>query len=188
MEKAHPGVQDIFYQVFDKGMMKDSEGRDIDFKNTLIIMTSNAGTDLVKSLCADPETRPSPEGLATSLHEELLKCFKPAFLGRCSVVPYYPLDDEVMRKIILLKLGKVVRRVKENYDASLSWTDAMIDSVLARCQEVDTGARNVDHILTRTLLPELSGEFLSRMAEGKNIGGVHVDVGDDQRFTYSITE
>jgi len=188
MEKAHSGVQDIFYQVFDKGIMKDSEGRDIDFKNTLIIMTSNAGTDLVKSLCADPETRPEPEALAESLHEELLKTFKPAFLGRCSVVPYYPLDDDVMRKIIHLKLNKIVRRVDDNYRARLTYSDSMVESVLSRCQEVDTGARNVDHILTRTLLPELSAEFLSQMAEGRSIGGVHVDVGADQRFSYDITE
>ncbi|MFT5326850.1 MAG: type VI secretion system protein VasG, partial [Planctomycetaceae bacterium] len=186
MEKAHPGVQDIFYQVFDKGMMKDSEGRDIDFKNTLIIMTSNAGTDLVKSLCADPETRPNPEALATALHEELLKSFKPAFLGRCSVVPFYPLADDVMRKIIHLKIGKVVRRVAENYQAELTYSDAMVDSVLSRCQEVDTGARNVDHILTRTLLPELSAEFLSQMADGKSISGVHVDIGEDQQFAYTL--
>lgn len=187
MEKAHPGVQDIFYQVFDKGIMKDSEGRDIDFKNTLIIMTSNAGTDLVKSLCADPDTRPNPEALAESLHEELLKSFKPAFLGRCTVVPYYPLDDEVMRKIIHLKLGKVIRRVRENYRAELTCSEAMIDAVLARCQEVDTGARNVDHILTRTLLPELSSEFLSRMAAGESIGAVHVDAGKNGGFIYEIT-
>lgn len=188
MEKAHSGVQDIFYQVFDKGMMKDSEGRDIDFKNTLVIMTSNAGTDLVKSLCADPETRPNPEALTESLHEELLKSFKPAFLGRCSVVPFYPLDDNVMRKIIHLKLGKVVRRVEDNYRARLTYSDSMVESVLSRCQEVDTGARNVDHILTRTLLPELSAEFLSQMAEGRSIGSVHVDVGEDQRFSYAISE
>jgi type VI secretion system protein VasG len=188
MEKAHPGVQDIFYQVFDKGMMKDSEGRDIDFKNTLIIMTSNAGTDLIKSLCADPETRPTPEGLAESLHDEMLKSFKPAFLGRCSVVPYYPLADDVMRKIIHLKLDKIVRRVEQNYQAELTYSDTMVDSVLSRCQEVDTGARNVDHILTRTLLPELSAEFLAQMAEGQSISGVHVDVGDDKRFTYAIND
>lgn len=187
MEKAHPGVQDIFYQVFDKGTMKDGEGRDIDFKNTLIIMTTNAGTDLIKSLCADPETRPSAEGLAEALHEELLKTFKPAFLGRLSVVPYFPLSDDVMRKIIELKLQKVVRRVAENYRATLTYTPELVDSVAQRCTEVDTGARNVDHILTGTLLPQLSAEFLSHLAQGNTISAVQVSVGPDSAFQYEIT-
>ena len=107
MEKAHPGIQDIFYQVFDKGIMRDSEGRDVDFKNTLILMTSNAGTDLITKLCADPETRPSAAALAEQLHPELQKTFKPAFLGRVTMVPYMPLADDVMRKIIELQLGRV---------------------------------------------------------------------------------
>ena len=187
MEKAHPGVQDIFYQVFDKGTLKDGEGRDIDFKNTLIIMTSNAGTDLIKSLCADPETRPDPEGLAKALHDELLKTFKPAFLGRLAVVPYYPLTDEVLKKIIELKLGKVVRRVRDNYRASLDYTPELVENVAQRCTEVDTGARNVDHILTRTLLPELAGEFLAHMAEGHTISQVQVSVGDSGAFQYEIS-
>ncbi|MCH9672302.1 MAG: type VI secretion system ATPase TssH, partial [Gammaproteobacteria bacterium] len=123
MEKAHPGVQDVFYQVFDKGMMKDGEGRDIDFKNTVILMTSNAGTDLIMSLCADPETAPEPEGLTDALHEDLLNSFKPAFLGRVALVPYYPLSDDVMVKIINLKLGKVGRRVTENYGATFTYSD-----------------------------------------------------------------
>jgi len=186
MEKAHSGVQDIFYQVFDKGTMKDGEGRDIDFKNTLIIMTSNAGTDLIKSLCSDPETRPDPDGLAEALHEELLKTFKPAFLGRLSVVPYYPLTDDVMKLIIQLKLKKVIRRVFDNYGATLSFSDDLIQVVADRCTEVDTGARNVDHILTRTLLPELSAEFLSRLADGTSISSVNVSVTADDTFAYEF--
>ena len=111
MEKAHPGVQDIFYQVFDKGMLRDGEGRDIDFKNTVILMTSNAGTDAIMKLCADPETMPDPTSFAEALRPELLKTFKPAFLGRVNLVPYFPLKDDVLRGIIELKLGKVKRRV-----------------------------------------------------------------------------
>jgi type VI secretion system protein VasG len=187
MEKAHPGVQDIFYQVFDKGTMKDGEGRDIDFKNTVILMTTNAGTDLIKSLCSDPDTRPDAEGLGASLFPELLKTFKPAFLGRLAVVPYFPLTDDVMKRIIRLKLDKVARRVRENYKATFSYTPELIDRIAERCTEVDTGARNVDHILTRTLLPQMSGEFLSRMAEGAPINAVEVTIGDDGGFKYSIS-
>lgn len=185
MEKAHPGVQDVFYQVFDKGHMKDGEGRDIDFKNTVIIMTSNAGTDLIKSLCSDPDTTPTPEALAESLHEELLKSFKPAFLGRITTIPYFPLAEDIMRRIVRLKLGKVVRRVKENYGAKLEYTDAVVDAIVARCTEVDTGARNVDKILNRTLLPELSGEFLGRMAAGEDFSTITIDAGDES-FTYRM--
>ncbi len=186
MEKAHPGVQDIFYQVFDKGNMKDGEGRDIDFKNTVIIMTSNAGTDLIKSLCADPDTIPTPEALGESLHEELLKSFKPAFLGRITVIPYFPLAEDIMRRIVRLKLGKVVRRIKENYGAKTEYTDAVVESIVARCTEVDTGARNVDKILNKTLLPELSGEFLAKMAGGEEFQNVLIDA-DDKGFVYKLT-
>jgi type VI secretion system protein VasG len=187
MEKAHPGVQDIFYQVFDKGQMKDGEGRDIDFKNTVIIMTTNAGTDLIKGLCSDPDTMPDPEGLGEALFPELLKTFKPAFLGRLSIVPYYPLNDEVMKQIIKLKLRKVVRRVQEHYRAPLTYSDNLVDIIAQRCTEVDTGARNVDHILTRTLLPEMSAEFLSRMAQGLPIAAVNVSVGENGEFLYEIS-
>jgi type VI secretion system protein VasG len=187
MEKAHPGVQDIFYQVFDKGTLRDGEGRDIDFKNTIILMTSNAGTDLIKSLCADPDTAPDPDAFSAALHPELMKTFKPAFLGRVTVVPYYPLSDEVMRKIIGLKLGKIGQRVQEHYRATFTYAPALVDTIARRCAEVDTGARNIDHILTRTLLPQMSAEFLARLAEGKGIRDVWVSVGDDEMFRYDIT-
>ncbi len=186
MEKAHPGVQDIFYQVFDKGTLKDGEGRDIDFKNTVVMMTTNAGTDLIKSICSDPETRPEPEAFMQALFPELLKTFKPAFLGRLFVVPYYPLDDDVMKKIIRLKLGKIVARVAEHYRAQLRYTDALVETIASRCTEVDTGARNVDHILTGTLLPQLSAEFLGRIAEGQSIDAVEVSVDETGQFAYSI--
>lgn len=188
MEKAHPGVQDIFFQVFDKGNMKDGEGRDIDFKNTLIIMTSNAATDLILKLCADPETRPDPVALSESLHPELIKTFKPAFLGRCTIVPYYPLPDEVMRRIVELKLRSVARRVAENYRASFSYEPAVVSAISSRCKEVHTGGRNIDHILTRTLLPELSAEFLQRMADGKQVREVRIGIDESQgKFIYTLT-
>ena len=187
MEKAHSGVQDIFYQVFDKGTLKDGEGRDIDFKNTIILMTTNAGTDLIKSLCVDPDTAPDPEEFGQAIFPELLKTFKPAFLGRLQVVPYYPLSDAVMRQIIELKLGKVARRVEENYRAYFRYTPELVERIAQRCTEVDTGARNVDHILTKTLLPEMSGEFLSRLAEGSTIQQVEISVDDRGAFQYSIS-
>lgn len=187
MEKAHPGVQDVFYQVFDKGHMKDGEGRDIDFKNTVIIMTSNAGTDLIKNLCSDPETMPDANGLTEALHSELLKTFKPAFLGRLTVIPYFPLSDEIMRMIIRLKLQKVVKRVKENYGAEMNYSDAVVDLIASRCTEVDTGARNVDKILNKTLLPEMSSEFLTSMAGDDAFTGVEIDAVND-RFTYQLTK
>ncbi|MBX3443877.1 MAG: type VI secretion system ATPase TssH [Planctomyces sp.] len=186
MEKAHPGVQDIFYQVFDKGQMKDGEGRDIDFRNTIILMTSNAGTDLIKSLCADPDTMPNVEGFTEAVFPELLKTFKPAFLGRCTIVPYYPLSDDVLKRIIRLKLGKIGQRIRENYRAAVSFSDEMVEAIAARCTEVDTGARNIDHILRRTLLPELSSEFLARMGAGDPISQVTVSSGADGKFLYTI--
>ena len=188
MEKAHPGVQDVFYQVFDKGMLRDGEGRDIDFKNTVIIMTSNAGTDTIAKLCADPETMPDAVGLAEALRPELLKVFKPAFLGRVTLVPYFPLSDEIMRQIIELQLGRIRRRVVETYKAEFTYDPALIDAIAQRCREVESGARNVEHILSRGLLPELSAQFLARMADGKSIGSVHVSVDGDGRFQYRIAD
>ena len=186
MEKAHPGVQDIFYQVFDKGTLRDGEGRDIDFKNTVILMTTNAGTDVSMSLCADPETAPDAEGLTKATHEDLLKTFKPAFLGRLNLVPYYPLAEDVMKKIIQLKLGKIQKRVRESYRAELSYAPELVQHIADRCQEVETGARNVDHILTRTLLPELAQEFLGRTARGEGVASVNISVDDEDAFVYEI--
>jgi type VI secretion system protein VasG len=186
MEKAHPGVQDIFYQVFDKGMMKDGEGRDIDFKNTVIIMTSNAGTDTVMKLCADPETRPEPEALADAIRPDLLKYFKPAFLGRLIVVPFFPISPDIMRRIIGLQLSRIMRRIKENHRAAMSYDEALVTAIADRCTEVESGARNVDHILTRTLLPELSTEFLARMAAGESVNKVHISVEPTGNFRYEV--
>ncbi len=186
MEKAHPGVQDIFFQVFDKGNMKDGEGRDIDFKNTVIIMTSNAGTDLITRLFADPESAPDAVGLADALMPELMKFFKPAFLGRVNLVPYFPLSPEIIRQIVELQLGRIQRRVQESYGAKFAWDKALVDVIAARCTETSSGARNVEKILSRTLLPELSAEVLSRLAEGAPINGVTVGVDTVGSFQYHI--
>jgi len=187
LEKAHPGVQDIFYQVFDKGRLKDGEGRDIDFRNTVILMTTNAGTDTIMSLYADPETMPDHDGLIEALRPELMKTFKPAFLGRTTILPYFPLSDDVMKGIIRLKLGKIVKRVSESYGIPMTYGDELVDAIGARCTEVETGARNVDHILNRTLLPELAGEFLTRMADGDTVNGVAVGIDANGAFTYTLS-
>jgi type VI secretion system protein VasG len=186
MEKAHPGVQDIFYQVFDKGMLKDGEGRDIDFKNTVIIMTSNAGTDTVMKLCADPATRPDAAGLAEALHGDLLKVFKPAFLGRLTVLPYFPLSDDVLRSICELKLRSIGRRLEAAYKASFGWHADVVKAVVDRCHEVDSGARNIDHVLSGGMLPELSTRLLGRMAEGSPVERVQVQLDTGGSFDYLI--
>jgi type VI secretion system protein VasG len=187
IEKAHTDVMELFYQVFDKGTLEDSEGREIDFKNTIILLTSNVATDTVMKVCADPETRPDPLALAEAMRPELLKVFKPAFLGRMTVVPYYPLADDVMRQIIRLQLGRIADRLKENHRAEFVYDEALISAVAGRCKEVESGARNVDHILTRTLLPEVSREFLGRMAAGQAISRVSVSVDPAGSFCYEIT-
>ena len=186
MEKAHPGVQDIFFQVFDKGNMKDGEGRDIDFKNTVIIMTSNAGTDLITRLFADPETAPDAAGLADALMPELMKVFKPAFLGRVTLVPYFPLSPDIIKQIVELQLNRVRRRVEEAYGAKFAWDKSLVQTIADRCTETSSGARNVEKILSRSLLPELSAEVLSRLAEGATINGVTVGVDTAGSFQYHI--
>ncbi len=186
VEKAHPDVMELFYQVFDKGMLEDGEGREIDFKNTVILLTSNAATDTMMKLCADPETMPTPEGLVAAIRPELIKFFKPALLGRMVVVPYYPISDSVMKQIIKLQLGRIGSRLAENHGAKFSYDDAVIAEIAGRCKEVESGARNVDHILTGTLLPEMSGEFLSRMAAGESISSVHIAIGEQGKFQYRI--
>lgn len=186
LEKAHEGVQEIFYQVFDKGTLRDGEGRDIDFRNTIILMTSNAGTDLVTKLCADPETRPEPGKLAEALHTELLKTFKPAFLGRVTLVPYFPLADDVLRRIVCLQLDRIGNRITENHGATFSYDDELVAHVAGRCTEVSSGARNVDHILSRTLLPQLSRRFLTALAEELPVRGVRVGIDENGEFSYEL--
>ncbi len=186
MEKAHPGVQDVFFQVFDKGNMKDGEGRDIDFKNCVIIMTSNAGTDLITKLFADPESAPDAAGLAEALRPELAKHFKPAFLGRVSLVPYFPLSPDIIRQIVGLQLDRIRRRVWDSYRAGMDWAPELLDVIAARCTENASGARNVENILSRTLLPELSAHVLSRLADGGTVEKVHVGVDPSGSFDYAV--
>jgi type VI secretion system protein VasG len=187
MEKAHPGVQDVFFQVFDKGNMKDGEGRDIDFKNTVLIMTSNAGTDLIEKLFADPETAPDAAGLAEALRPELMKYFKPAFLGRVTIVPYFPLSEEVIKQIVRIQLNKIAQRVRDAYKASFEYAPELVETIAARCKESSSGARNVENILSRTLLPELSSEVLSRLAAGTAISHVSVGIDPEGLFRYELS-
>jgi type VI secretion system protein VasG len=178
IEKAHPDVTELFYQVFDKGMLEDGEGRKIDFKNTLIVLTSNIGTELIMERCYhDPANAPDAHTLKTLLTPVLQKRFKPAFLGRLQVVPYYPIHDDVMRRIIRLKMDRIAERVRTNGDIALTYGDELVDMVAARCTEVDSGARNVDHILTDTLLPDLSRRILEKMAAEEQIRTIHVTTG-----------
>ncbi len=185
VEKAHPDVLELFFQVFDKGRMEDGEGREIDFKNTVILLTSNAATDSMMKLCADPETTPTPDAIVKAIKPELNKVFKPAFLGRMVVIPYFPIRDEALKRIIMLKLGKIQRRIQENHRISLDYDDALIDEVARRCTEVESGARNVDNILTNTLLPEISRQLLSRIAAGEKLASIRVGIGADGTFVYS---
>ena len=195
VEKAHPDVLELFFQVFDKGTLEDGEGREIDFKNTVILLTSNVGTDTILKLCKDPDTTPLPEALAEAIRPDLLEAksergvpiFKQAFLGRLIVVPYYPITDSVMRQIIRLQLGRIAQRMRQNHNARFSYSDELVESISSRCREVESGARNADQILTRTLLPEISQEVLTRMAQGRTLSKVHVTVDDRGAFQYSLT-
>jgi type VI secretion system protein VasG len=184
VEKAHPDVLELFFQVFDKGVMEDGEGRQIDFRNTVIILTTNAGTETIMKLTADPDTLPFPEALAGALKPELDATFKPAFLGRMVIVPYYPVRDENLRKIVRLKLAKIARRLHEVHRVTLEHGEELVAQVAARCTEVESGARNVDNILTNTLLPEVSVRLLGAMVEGRRTSAVRVTVGEDGAFAY----
>ena len=186
VEKAHPDVMELFFQVFDKGVLEDGEGREIDFKNCIILLTSNVGTDTIMKLCADPETMPEPEGIIEAIKPELNKAFKPALLGRMVTVPYYPISDGILRLIIKLQLGKIKNRIADNHGAQFSYDDAVIETVAKRCTDVDSGARNVYNILTGTMLPDMSGEVLSKMAAGESIEKVHVGVDGNENFVYDI--
>jgi type VI secretion system protein VasG len=184
VEKAHPDVLELFFQVFDKGMMEDGEGRLIDFKNTIIILTSNAGTDTIMKLTADPESAPAQDALVKALKPELNKTFKPAFLGRLVIIPYFPVRDEVLKQIVRLKLGKIQRRLMESHKVALTHDEAVVDEVAKRCTEVESGARNVDNILTNTLLPSISRHILSRMADRQKLDPIHVMLDAEGNFAY----
>lgn len=186
MEKAHPGVQDIFYNLFDKGTIKDGEGRDIDFKNCVIIMTSNAGEDAIRAIMNQVEEKPEPDVLLDNIRPHLLKHFKPAFLGRTNLISYYPLDDENLLKICAINMRKIEKRVKEHYGAGFSYDEDVLIHIVARCQESDTGARNIENILSRSLLPELAGVCLARMADDLSIQQVHIGVTEEGEFQYQL--
>ncbi len=180
VEKAHPDVHEMFFQVFDKGFMEDGEGRFIDFKNTLILLTTNAGTDLIAGLCKDPELMPDPEGMAKALREPLLKIFPPALLGRLVAIPYYPLSDEMLGQIVKLQLNRIKKRVEARYKIPFEYSDEVVKLVVSRCTESESGGRMIDAILTNTMLPDISREFLTRMMEGQPIERVTVDVSDGE--------
>ena len=188
MEKSHKEVQEMFFQVFDKGQMTDGTGRVVNFRNSIILMTSNAGTELVQSLCADPETAPTADVIAETLHEEFLRqdIFKPAFLGRITLVPFYPLTDPVIQKIAGLKLNKVKKRIETGYQMKVEIDDAVTQEIAARCKEVESGARNIDKIVNQSLLPALSSAILSRMADNEVVGTMKVGIGDDKEFSVSV--
>jgi len=183
VEKAHSDVHEMFFQVFDKGFMEDGEGRFIDFKNTLILLTTNAGTDLIANLCKDPDLMPDPEGMAKALRQPLLKVFPPALLGRLVTIPYYPLSDEMLGKIVKLQLNRIKKRVEARYKIPFQYGEDVVRLVVSRCTESESGGRMIDAILTNTMLPDISREFLVRMMEGKAIAGVRVGVANGQ-FSY----
>src|SRR5687768_1626229 len=190
VEKAHPDVLELFFQVFDKGRMEDGEGREIDFRNTVIILTTNAGTETIMKLTADPETTPNHEGLVKALKPELDKAFKPAFLGRMVVIPYFPVRDEALKQIIRLKVGKLRRRLQDTHRIAFLHDETLVEAVAARCTEVESGARNVDNILTNSLMPEISRLILEAMVEGRKPAAVRVGVGEggfEYAMEYAVT-
>ena len=186
VEKAHTDVHEIFFQVFDKGVMEDGEGRLIDFKNTLILLTSNVGTDLVMSMCADPELMPEPDEVAKALRPPLLKAFPPALLGRLIVIPYYPLSDAIMGDIIRLQLNRIAARIGERHKVPFTYDEDVVKLIASRCNEPESGGRMIDAILTNTMLPAISGAFLAHMLEGSQVAGVQVSVKDGD-LAYAFT-
>ncbi|MEO0623012.1 MAG: type VI secretion system ATPase TssH [Pseudomonadota bacterium] len=185
VEKAHPDVHEIFFQVFDKGQMEDGEGRMIDFKNTLILLTSNVGSDLIMDMCSDPDLMPEPDGIAKALREPLLKVFPAALLGRLVTIPYYPLTPDMIAMISKLQLGRIQKRVQANHGVPFTYTDAVVQTIVDRCQELESGGRMIDSILTNTMLPAISNEFLKRLMDGEEVRQVAVDV-EGSEFTYSF--
>jgi len=186
VEKAHPDVHEIFFQVFDKGVMEDGEGRVIDFKNTLILLTTNAGTELISHLCKDARNVPDPEDIAKALRQPLLEIFPPALLGRLVTIPYYPLSDTMLKAITRLQLDRIKKRVENTHKVAFDYDDAVVDLIVSRCTETESGGRMIDTILTNTLLPDMSREFLTRMLDGKPMAGVQIRERDNQLdYTFS---
>jgi type VI secretion system protein VasG len=185
VEKAHPDVHEIFFQVFDKGWMEDGEGRMIDFKNTIILLTSNVGSELIMNMCKDPELLPDPESLANALHEPLLKVFPAALLGRIVTIPYYPLSDEMLGKIVRLQLNRIKKRVAENHKIPFEYSEDAVKLIVKRCNNAESGGRIIDAILTNTVLPKISIEYLSRTADGGELKRVALGVANDD-FSYAF--
>ena len=185
VEKAHPDVHEMFFQVFDKGWMEDGEGRYIDFKNTIILLTTNAGSELITNMCKDPELAPEPEALAKALREPLLKVFPPALLGRIVTIPYYPLSDQMLGAIIRLQIGRIKKRIEENHAVSFTYSDEVVGLVSKRCTEMESGGRMIDAILTNTVLPRISEEFLKRMMAGEPVKSVSLAVAGGD-FAYNF--
>lgn len=180
VEKAHPDVHEIFFQVFDKGVMEDGEGRVIDFKNTLILLTTNAGTELISHLCKDTRNLPDPEAIASALRPPLLEIFPPALLGRLVTIPYYPLSDDMLKAITRLQLERIRKRVQATHKVAFDYDDSVVELIVSRCTENESGGRMIDAILTNSLLPDMSREFLTRMLEGKALAGVRIGTRDNQ--------
>ena len=185
VEKAHSDVHELFFQVFDKGRMEDGEGRMIDFKNTIILLTSNAGSELVMNMCKDPELLPDPDSLAAALQEPLMKIFPPALLGRLVTIPYYPLSPEMMGKIIRLQLNRIKKRVEANHKIPFNYNQDAVDLIIKRCDNPEAGGRIIDSILTNTVLPKISIEYLGRMSRGEELKGITLGSADGE-FTYSF--
>ena len=183
IEKAHPDVHELFFQVFDKGMMEDGNGRAINFKNTLILLTSNVGTDVIMKMADGGETTPDQDALDAMMKPELLKVFPPALLGRIVTIPYYPLGAQVLAGITKLKLGAILRRMRDAHGARLIWDDAVIDHIVAQCRDPDSGGRMIDNIITNSILPDLSRQVLSRMVEGREMSDVTMRV-ENGKFDY----
>lgn len=186
IEKAHPGVQDVFYQVFDRGMLKDGQGRDIDCRNCVFVLTSNAATDIIEKLCVDPETAPDADGLAAAARGELLKTFKPAFLGRLKLVPFLPLGRPVIREISALSLARLGARLREGHGAAFEWTEAVVDHIAESCTESQSGARNVENIVKRRIAPQIAERVLSGVANGEKIISVAIDIDKKGTIVYEM--
>jgi type VI secretion system protein VasG len=184
VEKAHHDVHEIFFQVFDKGWMEDAEGRHIDFKNTIIILTTNAAQDMIVNMCKDPALLPDPEGLEKAMRVPLTKVFPDALLNRLVVVPYYPITKEILQRIIKLNLSRVEKRVKENQKVPFTYDDNVPELIAQRCTELERGARMVDTMITNTILPEIGREFLTRLANGSEIKRVHI-MAKEGNFVFS---
>ncbi len=183
VEKAHPDVHEVFFQVFDKGWMEDGEGRYIDFKNTIIILTSNVGSDLMMSMCQDPELLPEPDALTKALREPLLKVFPAALLGRLVTIPYYPLSETMLADIVRLQLNRICDRIQAQHRIALTYEESTVQLIINRCTEVESGGRMIDGILTNAILPEISREYLSRTLEGKTLSEISIATENNQ-FVY----